>query len=97
MNSPVFSLLTNLTTHPPQFTITCPSSLYPPLTTIWSRDDTQLIIDGDTPFNAWQVLVNASTSRYDNILCVNGDLLGVYKCVVGDEEHNTVQSLTVQG
>ena len=96
VHSPVFSLLTKPTTHPSQFTITCPSSSTPPLSTIWSRDGVTLAVDEGT-FTTSQVLVNASTSRYDNVLSVNGDLVGVYRCEVRNNRGSNSTSLTVRG
>ena len=42
-------------------------------------------------------MLNASTSRYDNVLHVSGDLAGVYTCQVHSDEHTASASLTVQG
>ena len=96
VHSPVFSLLTNLTTHPSHFTITCPSSSTPPLSSVWSRDGGTITVDGEI-FETSQVLVNASTSRYDNVLSVSGDLVGVYGCEVGNDRGSSQASLTVRG
>ena len=43
------------------------------------------------------MLVNGSTSRYDNILKVNDDLVGVYQCEVGNVRGDSVASVTVEG
>ena len=96
VHTPVFSLLTELTTHPPQFTITCPSSSSPPLSTVWSRDGTEVAIGGEQ-FESSQVLVNASSSHYDNVLSVTGDLVGVYRCEVRNDRGSSRSSLTVRG
>ena len=96
VHSPVFSLLTNPTTHPSQFTITCPSSSTPPLSTVWSRDGATLTVD-EGVFETSQVLVNASTSLYNNVLSVSGDLVGVYRCEVGNNRGSNSRSLTVRG
>ena len=96
VHSPSFSLLTNLATHPSHFTITCPSSSTPPLSTVWSRDSTPLMLGGGQ-FEASRVLVNASASHYDNVLSVSGDLVGEYKCVVSNDNGSNEASFTVRG
>lgn len=92
VHTPVFSLLTELTTHPSQFTITCPSSSTPPASIVWKRDGHNL-----TDFESSQVLLNAASSHYDNVLSVKGDLPGVYMCEVGNMAGSNSASLTVRG
>ena len=49
-------------------------------------------------FQPSQVLVNASASRYDNILRVSGgDLAGKYECEAGNEKGQQKTSLTIRG
>ena len=96
IGSPVFSLLTNHTTHSSQFTLTCPSSSFPPLSTTWFRSGQQLMPDG-VQFQTSQVLVDASTSHYDNVLRVSGNLAGDYRCEVGNNNGTASASITVRG
>ena len=92
----MFTLLTEFTTHPSHFTITCPSSSVPPLSTNWSIDGTPVTPDGGE-YSTSQVLVDPATSLYDNVLSVSGDLVGVYRCDVGNEEGMDNASLAVRG
>ena len=43
------------------------------------------------------MLVDPGTSLYDNVLSVSGDLVGVYRCDVGNEEGMDNASLAVRG
>ena len=95
IHAPVFSLLTELATHPSQFTITCPSSSTPPASIVWTRDGDNLT--GLEHFESSQVLLNALSSHYDNVLSVKGDLVGVYMCEVGNGGGRNSASLTVRG
>ena len=96
VGSPVFSLLTDVTTHSPHFTITCPSSTFPPLSTAWFRDGQSLAPDGQQ-FQVSQVLVDPAASGYDNVLSVSGNLPGQYRCVVRNNVSSSEASLEVRG
>ena len=96
LGSPVFSLITPRTTNSSQFTLACPSSSFPPTSTVWLRDGQPLTAGGDQ-FQTWQVLVDPSTSGYSNILRVSGNLAGNYQCRVGNSEGNATASRAVRG
>ena len=48
-------------------------------------------------FESSQVLVNASSSGYDNVLRVMGGLVGLYTCNVSNVRGSNETSLTVRG
>ena len=63
---------------------------------VWRREGEEVVTAGKV-FQASQILVSASDSRYDNILRVSGDLAGRYECEVGNEKGQQKTSLTVRG
>jgi hypothetical protein len=95
VGSPVFSLLTPRTTYSSEFTLTCPSSSFPPLSATWLRDG-QPVSPGGDQFHTWRVLVDPSTTGYANSLRVSGNLAGEYQCLVGNSEGTTNASLLVR-
>ena len=99
INTTTFSLLTELTVHPPVFTLTCTSTSSPPTSLQWRRNGNEVsneVSNGDT-YSAWQVLVNGLNSSYDSVLRVVGSQTGQYQCEVSNTRGSDVDSVMVQG
>ena len=97
VGSPVFTPLTPRTTHSSDFTLTCPSTSFPPVFTTWLRDGQPVAPGGGQQFQSWQVMADALTTSYNNILRVNGSLAGEYQCRLGNSQGNASASLMVRG
>ena len=87
-----FTLDSELTAEPPQFTLTCISTGGPATSPSWTRDN-ELITEGaETGLN------DSETARYTHTLTVTGRLGGEYVCNVSNSISSTLSSeLNIKG
>ncbi len=82
-----------------QFTLTCTSITSPATTVVWTKDGTNLTMDG-APYQHSQVVTNRSSSTYQNILTSAGDpdrALGSYTCTVSNRFGSSSRNLEIIG
>ena len=79
-----FTLLTDLSSSPPSFSLNCTTQSFPPTEVRWSRDGQSLPLSGET-YQSSQQLRDALSTTYDNLLIVNGSLPGLYNCMATNE------------
>ena len=77
-----FQLVTNPTTDPPVFTLTCTSTGGPATTVIWKRNGT--ILRNDSNHNITSQVIDPMNITYTNTLTVTGRLAGQYECNVSN-------------
>ena len=71
-----FTLTSEITAEPPQFTLTCISTGGPATTVTWTRDSTTVTEGNET------VLDDLVTAQYTHTLNVSGRVGGLYTCTV---------------
>ena len=71
----------------PQFTLTCISTGGPATTTIWTRNSTLTVTEGNET-----VLVNATKAEYIHTLNVTGRMEGKYTCTVANNKPSNVSA-----
>ena len=74
-----FTLDSDLTAEPPEFTLTCISIEGPATSVVWTRDSTTVITEGTET-----VLNDQMAARYTHTLTVTGRLGGDYVCNVSN-------------
>ena len=87
-----FTLDSELTAEPPQFTLTCISIEGPATSVVWTRDN-ELVTEGTET-----VLNDQVTARYTHTLTVTGRLGGDYVCNVSNSISSTLsRKLNIKG
>lgn len=81
----------------PVFVLTCITSGGPATSVVWTRNGVPVGSDGD--FTMTQIILNTTTSTYQNQLTVSGRHLGTYRVFISNSRQpSPVQSLyTVRG
>ena len=80
-----FTLDSEVSEDPPQFTLTCVSKGGPATRVVWRRDGKE--ITENSTYSTSQIIVNASSIPvYNNTLKVRGREGGVYKCTVSNSQ-----------
>ena len=88
-----FTLDSDLTAEPPQFTLTCISIEGPATSVEWTRDSTTVITEGTET-----VLNDQMAARYTHTLAVTGRLGGDYICNVSNSISSILSSsLSIEG
>ena len=87
-----FTLTSELTAEPPQFTLTCISTGGRVTTVTWARDSTTVTEETET------VLDDPVTAQYTHTLNVSGRVGGLYTCTVANSIPSTANmELNVRG
>ena len=89
-----FTLLTDLLSPTPSFSLNCTSHSFPPTELSWSRDEQPLPLS-EAPYQSSQQLRDALSTTYDNLLTVNGSLPGLYNCTAANERGSQSNTLDV--
>ena len=89
-----FTLLTDLSSSPPSYSLNCTTQSFPPTEVSWSRDGQPLPLSGET-YQSSQQLRDALSTTYDNFLTVNGSLPGLYNCMATNERGSQSTMLDV--
>ncbi len=82
-----------------QFTLTCTSTTSPATTVVWTKDGTDLTMDG-APYQHSQVVTDRSSSTYKNILTSAEDPdsgFGNYTCTVSNRFGSSIRSAVIGG
>ena len=80
-----FTLDSEVSEDPPQFTLTCVSKGGPATRVVWRRDGKE--ITENSTYSASQIIVDTSSiSVYNNTLRVRGREGGVYRCAVSNRQ-----------
>ena len=88
-----FTLGSELTAEPPQFTLTCISIEGPATSVVWTRDSTTVITEGTET-----VLNDQVTAHYTHTLTVTVRLGGDYICNVSNSISSILSSsLSIEG
>ena len=78
-----FTLDSEVSEDPPEFTLTCVSKGGPATRVVWRRDGKE--ITESSTYSTSQIIVNTfSTTVYNNTLRVRGREGGVYRCTVSN-------------
>ena len=86
---------TELTSDPPQFSLTCRSEGGPASTVEWERDD--VTIEDDNNHSTSQMVLNAESALYHNVLVVTGREGGEYTCTVKNAKTQLSTIIDVEG
>ena len=87
-----FTLTSELTAEPPQFTLTCISTGGPVTTVTWTRDSTTVTEGTET------VLDDPVAAQYTHTLNVSGRVGGLYTCTVANSIPSTANmELNIRG
>ena len=82
-----FTLDTEVSEDPPEFTLTCVSRGGPATLVVWRRDGME--ITENSTYSTSQIIVNtSSTTVYNNTLRVRGREGGVYRCAVTNRQNS---------
>ena len=97
LETPVgFHLLTALSFQPPSFVLNCTTTHTPPTTVTWTRNGGTL--DSNSPlYSMSQVLRNATSTTYNNLLTVQGSREGEYSCTVSNDRGSLSANFSVVG
>ena len=88
-----FTLDSELTAEPPEFTLTCISIEGPATSVVWTRDSTTVITEGTET-----VLNDQMAAHYTHTLTVTGRLGGDYICNVSNSISSILSSnLNIEG
>ena len=80
-----FTLDSEVSEDPPQFTLTCVSKGGPATRVVWRRDGKE--ITENSTYSASQIIVDTSSiTVYNNTLRVRGREKGVYRCAVSNSQ-----------
>lgn len=90
-----FELETELTTDPPQFSLTCRSDGGPVTTVEWERDG--VMIQDDNNHSSSQIVVDPLSVVYHNVLVVTGRNGGEYMCTVINDKTSLSGIINVEG
>lgn len=91
-----FHLLTALSFQPPSFVLNCTTTHTPPTTVTWTRNGGTL--DSNSPlYSMSQVLRNATSTTYNNLLTVQGSREGEYSCTVSNDRGSLSANFSVVG
>ena len=92
--------VTDLRYEQSSLSIICSTTGGPVTTIAWKKDGKRLIVDGST-YQSSQVILDAGTARYQNILSFtipkSESLSGLYTCQVENMRGNSSSQLTVTG
>ena len=80
-------------------TLSCVSYNSPPTNVIWERDGKRIYFN-DTSYQSSQILMNRTTSAYNNTLTINAtieDVIGEYSCTVSNDLGSSYETTTVKG
>ena len=89
-----FTLDSEVSEDPPQFTLTCVSQGGPATRVVWRRDGKE--ITQNSTYSTSQIIVDTSSiTVYNNTLRVRGREGGVYRCAVSNSQ-NLLPGITVQ-
>ncbi len=99
--SPADPVVTSLrrSTSTNQFTLICTSTTSPATTVRWTKDGTEIVMDG-RPYQHSQVVTSRRSSTYQNILTSTGtpaSTLGAYTCTVSNRFGSSSRSVTIRG
>ena len=90
-----FEQHTEVTVDPPQFSLACRTQGGPATTVVWKRDGTTVADDGNHTTS--QIVLDAGSAIYYNVLVVTGREGGEYECTVSHDRISIAESLTVEG
>ena len=89
-----FTLDSEVSEDPPQFTLTCVSKGGPATRVVWRRDGKE--ITENSTYSTSQIIVNTSSIPvYNNTLRVRGREGGVYRCTVSNSRSDITAQLQV--
>ena len=89
-----FTLDSEVSEDPPQFTLTCVSKGGPATLVVWRRDGKE--ITENSTYSTSQIIVNTSSIPvYNNTLRVRGREGGVYQCDVTNTQNSITARLQV--
>ena len=89
-----FTLDSEVSEDPPQFTLTCVSRGGPATRVVWRRDGME--ITENSTYSTSQIIVDtSSTTVYNNTLRVRGREGGVYRCTVRNSQSDITAQLQV--
>ena len=89
-----FTLDSEVSEDPPEFTLTCVSKGGPATRVVWSRDGKE--ITENSTYSTSQIIVDtSSTTVYNNTLRVRGREGGVYMCTVSNRQNSITVRLQV--
>ena len=89
-----FTLDSEVSEDPPQFTLTCVSKGGPATRVVWRRDGKE--ITENSTYSTSQIIVNTSSIPvYNNTLRVRGREGGVYRCSVSNSRSDITAQLQV--
>ena len=80
-------------------TISCVSCDTPPTNVIWERDGKRIYFN-DTSYQSSKMLMNRTTSAYNNTLTINAtieDVIGEYSCTVSNDLGTCNCNISVEG
>ena len=80
-------------------TLSCVSYNSPPTNVVWERDGERIYFN-DTSYQSSQMLMNRTTSAYNNTLTINAtieDVIGEYSCTVSNDLGSSYENVTVKG
>ena len=90
-----FEIQTELTADPPQFALVCRTEGGPASTITWERDG--VTIQDDNNHSTSQIVVNAESAVYHNVLVVTERQGGVYRCTAMNSKTEHSDTITVEG
>ena len=90
-----FEMETELTSDPPQFSLTCRSEGGPATMVEWERDG--VIVQDDSNHSTSQIVLNAAPAVYHNVLVVTGREGGEYTCTVTNAKTTFITTTDVEG
>ena len=89
-----FTLDSEVSENPPEFTLTCVSRGGPATLVMWRRDGME--ITENSTYSTSQIIVDtSSTTVYNNTLGVRGREGGVYRCTVSNSRNSVAAVLQV--
>ena len=89
-----FHLLTALSSQPPSFVLNCTTTHTPPTTVTWTHNGETL---NSPEYFMSQVLRNATSTIYNNLLTVQGSQEGEYSCTVSNDRGSLSANFSVVG
>ena len=92
-----FQLTSELDATAPTFNLTCISTGGPATTVTWTRNS-RVVTEDSAHHITSQVLTDAETATYNHTLMVTGKLVGVYECIVSNNNpSSSSRMVTVVG
>ena len=89
-----FTLDSEVSEDPPQFTLTCVSKGGPATLVVWRMDGKD--ITENSTYSTSQIIVDTSSiTVYNNTLRVRGREVGVYRCAVSNIQNDIAAALQV--